>query len=83
MRTKRVGMMRRVSLTLPVSSLHKLLVQKPVIDKSVWLLTAGEAEEEENGAEEADGQPVKRPAEEEVGLAFRCISQHFRHLYLI
>lgn len=84
MRTKRVGMMRRVSLTLPVSSLHKLLVQKLVIDKSVWLLTAGEAEEEENGAEEeADGQPVKRPAEEEVGSAFRCISQHFRHLYLI
>jgi len=87
MRTKRVGRMRRVSLTLPVSSLHKLLVQKTVIDKSVWLLTAGEAKKEKNGAEEeADGQPVKRPAEEEekeVGLAFRCISQHFRHLYLI
>lgn len=85
MKTKRVGRMRRVSLTLPVSSLHKLLVQKPVIDNCVWLLTAAEAKEEEkNGAkEEADGQPVKRPAEEEVGLAFRCISQHFRHLYLI
>lgn len=36
--------------------------------------TAGEAEEEEekeNGAEkEADEHPVKRPAEEEVGLSF-------------
>lgn len=78
-------MMRRVSLTVPVLSLHNLLVQKPVIDESVWLLTAGEAEEEEEkGAEEeADGQPVKRPAEEEVGSGFRCISQHFHHPYLI
>uniref|UniRef100_A0A671LNG0 Uncharacterized protein n=1 Tax=Sinocyclocheilus anshuiensis TaxID=1608454 RepID=A0A671LNG0_9TELE len=33
------------------------------------VLEAGEAEEEENGAEEeADGQPVKRPAEEEEAV---------------
>ena len=35
-------------------------------------LFLGEGEEgeggEEDGAEEADGQPVKRPAEDEVGL---------------
>lgn len=37
MRTKRVGMMmRRVSLTSPLSSLHNLLVQKPVIKKNMF-----------------------------------------------
>lgn len=48
-------------------------VQKLINDKHFWLSTAGEAEEEEekNGAEEeADEHPVKRPAEEEVGLSF-------------
>jgi len=64
-------MMRRVSLTFFFSLLLNVLVQKLINDTLFGLSTAGEEEEEENGAEkEADEHPVKRPAEEEVGLSF-------------
>lgn len=35
----------------------------------------GEGEEEKAAEEEADGQAVKRPAEEEVGLKKKCFTK--------
>lgn len=68
MRTKRVGMMRRVSLTEPCVFFPT--GHENCLKTLFWSSTAGEAEEKNGAEEEAEEHPVKRPAEEEVGSSF-------------